>query len=206
MYVALSRRSKIPACMRCDNLHHIFRKLRLAVFGRMCRLPIGLGSLWACTRSWIPIFACRMSGIENGIVVAAASTTPLSPRQSRPYFGPFWAASSLQSDNSGRQPASLATHRAGRAYYIYVASQNTKQGILTGNPKGSFGRPITFASDPARPKTGTATEKWGRSRHSGHPPDMSVRTRVDCCPPGKVKNDESQRIDQQDARTTCYAP
>ena len=167
MYVVLDRPSKNAACMRPDNLRRIFRKLRLAVFGRICRLPIGLGSLWARTRGWFPILRCRMSGIASGIVAAAAGTAPLSPRQSRPYFGPFWAASSSQSDNSGRQPASLATHRAGRAYYIYVASQNAKQGILTGNPKGSFGRPISSASDSARPKQEQATEKWGRSRHSG---------------------------------------
>ena len=92
MYVVLDLPSKNAACMRPDNLHRIFRKLRLAVFGRICRLPIGLGSLWACTRGWFPILACRMSGIANGIVAFAASTAPLSPRQSRPYFGPFWAA------------------------------------------------------------------------------------------------------------------
>ena len=161
MYVVLDGPSKNAACMQSDNLRHIFRKLRLAVFGRMCRLPIGLGSLWARSRGWIPILRCRMSGIASGIVVVAASTAPLSPRQSRPYFGPFWAAGSSQSDNSGRQPASLATHRAGRAYYIYVASQNAKRGISAGNPKGSFGRPITFASDPARPKQEQATEIVG---------------------------------------------
>jgi hypothetical protein len=167
MYVVQGRPSKNAACMQPDNLRRIFRKLRLAVFGRICRLPIGLGSLLARTRNWFPILRCRMSGIASRITAAAAGTAPLSPRQSQPDFGPFWAAGSSQSDNSGRQPASLATHRAGRAYYIYVASQNAKQGFLTGNPKGSFGRPITFQSDPAWPKTGTATEKWGRSRHSG---------------------------------------
>jgi hypothetical protein len=167
MYVVLYIPSKNAASLRPDNLRHIFRKLGLAVFGRICRLPIGLGSLWACTRGWFPILRCRMSGISSGIVVVAASTAPPSPRQSRPYFGPFWAASSLQSDNSGRQPASLATHRAGRAYYIYVASQNAKQGILTGNPKGSFWQTYHFCKRSGPPKTGTATEKWGRSRHSG---------------------------------------
>src|SRR5215207_2429244 len=131
-----------------DNLGHIFRKLRLAVFERMCRLPIGLGSLWPRVRGRFPILRCRMSGIESGFVAVAAKTAPLPLRQSRPYFGPFWAAGSSQSDNSGREPASLATHRAGRAYYIYVASQDAKSGILAGNPKGCFGRPISSASDP----------------------------------------------------------
>lgn len=191
MYVVPSRPSKNAACMQPDNLRRIFRKLRLAVFGRICRLPIGLGSLRARTRGRFPILRCRMSGFAKGIVAAVAGTAPLSLRQPWPNFGPFWVAGSSQSDNSGRQPASLATHRAGRAYYIYVASQNAKQGILAGNPKGSFGRPITAASGPA-----IQTEKWGRSRHSGHEPDMSVRTRAGRCPPGKVKNDESQRIDQ----------
>ena len=147
-----------------------------------------------------------MSGITDGIVAIAAGEALLSPRQQRLYFRPFLAAGSSQSDNSGRQPASLATHRAGRAYYIYVASQIAKRGILTGNPKGSFGRAIAFASELAWPRQEQATEKWGRSRHSGQRPDMSVRTRVDRCPPGKVKNDESQRIDQQDARTARDAP
>jgi hypothetical protein len=167
MYVVPGRPSKNAACMQPDNLHRIFRKLRLAVFARMCRLPIGLDSLWACTRGWFPVLRCRMSGIASGIVAVAAGTAPLSSRQSRPYFRPFLAARSSQSDNSGRQPASLATHRAGRAYYIYVASQNAKRGILTGNPKGSFGRPIAFASELAWPRQEQATEKWGRSRHSG---------------------------------------
>jgi len=149
MYVVPGRPSKNAACMQPDNLRRIFRKLRLAVFGRICRLPIGLGSLWAHTRGRFPILRCRMSGFAKGNVATEAGIAQLSLRQSRPYFGPFWAAGSSQSDNSGRQPASLATHRAGRAYYIYVASQNAKRGILTGNPKGSFGRPITSPSDSA---------------------------------------------------------
>jgi hypothetical protein len=169
MYVVLDIPSKNAACMQPDNLRRIFRKLRLAVFERMCRLPIGLGSLWAHARHWFPVLRCRMSGIANENVVIAAGNALLSLRQQWPYFRPFLAAGSSQSDNSGRQPASLATHRAGRAYYIYVASQNAKRGILAGNPKGGFGRPITFASDRAQPRQEQATEKWGRSRHSGVP-------------------------------------
>ena len=165
--------------MRPDNLHRIFRKLRLAVFWRMCRLPIGLGSLWARTRGWFPILRCRMSGIANGIVAVAAGAAPLSPRQSRPYFGPFWAAGSSQSDNSGRQPASLATHRAGRAYYIYVASQNAKRGILAGNPKGSFGRPITFASD-------SAGQNRNRQQRSGG--DRATQASRLKCPFGRARS------------------
>src|SRR5689334_20593119 len=47
MYVALNGRSKNGAGTRPDRLVRIFRKLRLAVFWRFCRLPIGRGSLWA---------------------------------------------------------------------------------------------------------------------------------------------------------------
>ena len=114
---------------------------------------------------------------QNGFVVFAASTAPLSPRQSWPYLGPFWAVSSLQSDNSGRQPASLATHRAGRAYYIYVASQNDKQGILTGNPKGSFGRPISAASD-------SAIQNRNRQQRSGG--DRANQANSLICPFGRA--------------------
>jgi hypothetical protein len=149
----------LPACRR-DNLRHIFRKLRLAVFGRICRLPIGLGSLRTGARCWFPVLRCRMSGIASGIAIIAAGAAKLSQGQSWPYFGPFWAALSSQSDNSGRHPASLATHRAGRAYYIYVASHDAKKGILTGNPKGSFGRPISFANVRLS-KTGTGNRDVG---------------------------------------------
>ena len=139
MYVALFIPSKNAAGTRPDKLRHIFRKLRLAVFWRMCRLPIGLRSLRAHRRGWFPVLRCRMSGIANEIVVVAAGNALLSLRQQRPYFRPFLAAGSSQSDNSGSEPASLATHRAGRAYYIYVASHDAKRGILAGNPLGSFG-------------------------------------------------------------------
>ena len=145
MYVVLDGPSKNAACMQPDNLRRIFRKLRLAVFGRICRLPIGLGSLWARMRHRFPVLRCRMSGIANKKVVVAAGSALLSLRQQRPYFRPFLAAGSSQSDNSRREPASLAIHRAGRAYYIYVASHDAKRGILAGNPKGSFGRPIILA-------------------------------------------------------------
>ena len=74
------------------------------------------------------------------------------------HFGPKVRS---QSDNSGRQPVSLATHRAGRAYYIYVASQNAEQGSLTGNPKGSFGRPISFCKRSGQAKTGTGNREVG---------------------------------------------
>ena len=138
MYVVLDIPSKNAASLRPDNLRHIFRKLRLAVFGRICRLPIGLSSLWAHTRGWFPVLRCRMSGIAGWFEVVAAGTAMLSPRQQRPYFRPFLAVESSQSENSGREPASLATHRAGRAYYIYVASHDAKRGILAGNPKGGW--------------------------------------------------------------------
>jgi hypothetical protein len=138
MYVALTRRSKNTACMRCDNLHRIFRKLRLAVFGRMCRLPIGLGSLWARMRGWFPILRCRMSGVANGIAVATAGDAPLSLRQSRPYSGPFLAGCPQPAEKSERQPGPLATHRAGRAYYIYVASRKCQPRHFGWQPQGGF--------------------------------------------------------------------
>src|SRR6476660_4749815 len=149
MYVVLYGPSKNAACMQRDNLRRIFRKLRLAVFGRICRLPIGLGKLWTRRRHRFPVLTCRMSDVKNGIVAVVAGTTPLTRRQQWAYFRPFLAAGSSQSENSEREPASLATHRAGRAYYIYVASQNAERGILAGNPKGSFGRLIDSASGSA---------------------------------------------------------
>ena len=177
MYVVLDLPSKNAASWRPDNLRHIFRKLRLAVFGRICRLPIGLGSLWARRRHWFPVLRCRMSGIANEIVVVGAGNALLSLRQQRPFFRPFLAAGSSQSDNSGREPASLATHRAGRAYYIYVASQNAKQGILTGNPKGCFGRPISTASD-------SAIQNRNRQQRSGG--DRANQAYGLICPFGRV--------------------
>ena len=149
--------------MRPDKLRHIFRKLRLAVFGRICRLPIGLGSLRAMHEGLVSHFAVpNVWHRKKGFWRQAAGTAPLVATISQwPYFGPFLAAWSSQPDNSGRQPESLATHRAGRAYYIYVASQNAKQGILAGNPKGSFGRPISTASDRGHPKQEQATEIVG---------------------------------------------
>ncbi len=161
MYVVLDRPSKNAACMQPDYLHRIFRKLRLAVFERMCRLPIGLGSLWARTRGRFPILRCRMSGIARGIVAVAAGTAPLSPRQPRLYFGPFWAAGRSQRNNSARQPVSLATHRAGRAYYIYVASRNAKRGILAGNPKGEFWHANRICKRSGSAKTGTGNREVG---------------------------------------------
>jgi hypothetical protein len=160
MYVVLEIPSKNAACSRPDKLHRIFRKLRLAVFERMCRLPIGLSNLRVCRRSRFPIFRCRMSGIANGIVAAAAGSLPLLPRRSTPYFSPFWAGRPSDSDKSGRQPASLATHGAGRAYYIYVASHDAKHGILAGNPRGVLaGLGALQAIRPA--KTGTGNREVG---------------------------------------------
>ena len=101
-----------------------------------------------------------MSGIANENVVVAAGNAQLSLRQQRLYFRPFLAAGSAQPEKSGREPASLATHRAGRAYYIYVASQNAERGILAGNPKGSFGRLIDSAS-------GSAVQDRNRQQRSG---------------------------------------
>ena len=126
MYVVLYGPSKNAACIEPDNLRRIFRKLRLAVFGRICRLPIGLGKLWTRWRHRFPVLTRRMSDIKNGIVAVAAGTTSLTRRQQQAYFRPFLAAGSAQPENSGREPASLATHRAGRAYYIYVASHDAK--------------------------------------------------------------------------------
>jgi hypothetical protein len=152
MYVVPGRPSKNAACMQPDYLRHIFRKLRLAVFERMCRLPIGLGSLWARSRGRFPILRCRMSGIASGIVATAAPTALLSPSQSQPYSGLILAGRPVGAGKSERESASIATRRAGRAYYIYVASRHAKCGISAGNPNGGFGRPITFASASASPK------------------------------------------------------
>src|SRR4029078_10322754 len=115
MYVVPGGPSKNAACMQPDNLRRIFRKLRLAVFGRICRLPIGLGRLWAHTGHWFPVLRCRMSGIANENVVVAAGNAQLSLRQQRLYFRPFLAAGSSQSDNSGSEAAALAIHRCARA-------------------------------------------------------------------------------------------
>src|SRR5215208_3120922 len=134
MYVAHTVASKNTACMRPDLLRRIFRKIRLAVFCQFCRLPIGLGSLRAGTRGCFPILRCRMSGIENRIVAAAAGIMRLPASQSQAYSGLFLAGCPARADKSGKHPASLATHRAGRAYYIYVASHNARQGILAGDP------------------------------------------------------------------------
>ena len=153
MYVALAERSKITACMRCDNLHRIFRKLRLAVFGRMCRLPIGLGSLWAGRRGWFPILRYRMSGIASGIVTATAGVAPLSLRQSQQYSGPFLAGCPQSAEKSERQPRSLATHRAGRAYYIYVASCKCQPRHFDWQPQGGFWQTDRFLQAiPAKPR------------------------------------------------------
>ena len=143
----------------------------------MCRLPIGLGSLWALAEGWFPILRCRMSGLANGFVANAAGLPPLPPRQSWPYLGQFWPAVPSQSDNSGRQPASLATHRAGRAYYIYVASHDAKHGILASNPKGSFGRPISTASD-------SAIQNRNRQQRSGG--DRATQANRLTCPFGRA--------------------
>jgi hypothetical protein len=118
-----------------------------------------------------------MSGIANGIVVVAAGNALLSLRQLRPYFRPFLAAGSSQSDNSGREPASLATHRAGRAYYIYVASHDAKRGILAGNPKGCFGRSISSASD-------SAGQSRNRQQRSGG--DRATQASGLICPFGRA--------------------
>src|SRR5712671_2812785 len=91
MYVVLARPSKNAAGREPDNLRRIFRELRLAVFGRMCRLPIGLGSLWTCSRGRFPILRCRMSGIVSGILGRRgwrrAAVAPTAAAVFRPILG-----------------------------------------------------------------------------------------------------------------------
>src|SRR3954469_9679408 len=136
MYVALAGPSKNTACMRSNNLHRIFRKIRLADFWRMCRLPIGLGSLGAGTRAGFPFFAAECLASKTGFWTRRLNMPTLLPGQLQAYSGPFLAGCPRRGEKSGKRPASLATHRAGRAYYIYVASQYARQGILAGNPTG----------------------------------------------------------------------
>jgi hypothetical protein len=167
MYVALAGTSKNTACMNSDNLRRIFRKIRLANFWQLCRLPIGLGSLWRARGAGFPFFAAECLASKAGFWPLRLNKPTLPPGQLQAYSGPFLAGCRRQADKSGKRPASLATHRAGRAYYIYVARQYAKQGIFGRQPKGGFGRLITFVSGWARPKQEHATEKWGRLRHSG---------------------------------------
>jgi hypothetical protein len=91
MYVVLNGRSKNAAGMRPDRLVRIFRKLRLAVFWRFCRLPIGRSSLLAGIGRLVSHFEARNvwltefgSGSRVGefAVVAAPVMAEL-----RPVFG-----------------------------------------------------------------------------------------------------------------------
>src|SRR3954471_17325150 len=91
MYVALAGPSKNTACMRPSHLQRIFRRFRLAVFRRICRLPIGLGSLQARAKGWFPILQSRMSGIANRIVAAGAGVARLPQSRSQAYSGLFLA-------------------------------------------------------------------------------------------------------------------
>jgi hypothetical protein len=101
MYVVLARWSKNTACTRPDYLPRIFRKLRLADFGRMCRLPIGLGSLWARSRGWFPILRRKMSGIACGNVAAAAPNAMLSPRPVAAIFRPIFGRAAANGEKIG---------------------------------------------------------------------------------------------------------
>jgi hypothetical protein len=75
-----------------------------------------------------------MSGLENWVMAIASGSSPLLPHQSWPISGLFLARRPFHVGSLRRLPGSLATHRAGRAYYSYVASHDAKQGILAGNP------------------------------------------------------------------------
>jgi hypothetical protein len=75
-----------------------------------------------------------MSGLRNWVVATASGSSPSLPRRSWPISGLFLAGCPFRAGRLGREPGSLATHRAGRAYYSYVASHDAKQGILAGNP------------------------------------------------------------------------
>jgi hypothetical protein len=82
MYVALVKGSKNTACIGRDNLDRIFRKLRLALFWRMCRLPIGPSSLWAGIGGLVSHFAVRnvwprKSGCGNRVGEFAVVAAPV---------------------------------------------------------------------------------------------------------------------------------
>jgi hypothetical protein len=103
MYVVPDRPSKNAACMQPDNLRHIFRKLRLAVFERICRLPIGLGSLWARPRGWFPILRCKMSGIASRIGGCRGSERAAVARPVAAIFRPIFGRASAASGKTGER-------------------------------------------------------------------------------------------------------
>ncbi len=196
MYVVLARPSKNAAGREPDNLRHIFRELRLAVFGRMCRLPIGLGSLSTCWRGRFPILRCRMSGIVSGILGRRgwrrAAVAPTAAAVFRPILGRGIVVFGLFGKTTG-----VASDPPGWTCVLYLRCKpRCQMRHFDGQPQGEFWQANRFCKRSGRPTREHATEKWGRWRHSGFRPDMSVRTRAGRCPPGKVKNDESQRIDQ----------
>ena len=167
MYVVLDIPSKNAASLRPDNLRRIFRKLRLAVFGRICRLPIGLGSLWARTRSWFPILRCRMSGIESGIVAAAAGDAPAAARPVAGIFRPIFGRVPAASGQIGETPG-VASDPPGWTCVLYLRCKPKRQTRhFDGQPQGVFWQANQHCKWMAIQNRNRQQRKWGRSRHSG---------------------------------------
>jgi hypothetical protein len=161
MYLALAGPSKNTACMRPNYLRCIFRKIRLAVFWQLCRLPIGLGSLRAGTRGCFPILRCRMSGIENRIVAAAAGVYLAAAKPVAGIFRPIFSRVPGAGGQIGETPG-VASDPPGWTCVLYLRCKPRCPARHFGRrPQGGFGRPVTLVSSLARPKQEQATEKWG---------------------------------------------
>src|SRR3954466_13328849 len=100
-----------------------------------------------------------MSGIADEIVAGAVGTQTVSPGESQPYFGLFLAVRLWRSGNSERERGTLATHWAGRAYYIYVARQNAKSGILAVSPRGLWQADVLVTRNRPRPEQETGGDR-----------------------------------------------
>jgi hypothetical protein len=200
LYVVLAGPSKNAACMRSDDLHGIFRKLRLAVFARLCRLPIGPGSLGVQCKGRFPILRCRMSGIANGFVVTTRRICTAVAVPVEAIFQPVFGAQLGRSRYFGKRTGG-ASDPPGWTCVLYLRCKPQCQTRHFGRqPEGEFWQAQLLCKRIGRVKTGTCNREVGGDRATqAFQPDMSVRTCVGRCPPGKVKHDESQRFDQQDA-------
>jgi hypothetical protein len=119
MYVALVGPSKNTACMRPGHVHRIFRRFRLAVFWRICRLPIGLGSLWASTRGWFPILQCRMSGIAKQDCGRGGWRCPAAAKPVAGIFRPIFGRVPATSGQFGETPG-VASDPPGWTCVLYL--------------------------------------------------------------------------------------
>ena len=129
--------------------------------GRICRLPIGLGSLWAAPRRLVSHFAvpnvwhrkrdCGGDG-RNCAAVAHASRGHISAH--------FWPQSS-QSDNSGRQPA-VASDPPGWTCVLYLRCKPRCQTRhFGGQPQGEFWQADQLCKRFGQSKTGTGNREVG---------------------------------------------